>query len=335
MYVAKLTARSIALSLVVAACDFDEEPPDVEVECRGDDIEIEVLEQNPERIVRSDLLVRGTAEHSADLTIRNIMVAGVAATRDAFNFRSWTATVPLAVLRSLPPGEGGLVSVPVVATDACEEEARADFLVNLGIPVENLALVRTYPDGEGYIPANGKFHATLVITAAPAAAGARVTFQTSEGGSLGATVANQVVLAGDGTANAVATATFTSTRPGRAWVTATAGDASAAPVEILVADRPSLFPSSSALRPSQAIRVTADTEGRVESCQATPAQGITVTSAGHDLMAGAAAAEDEDGDGRVDIEVKAADTLTGPVSVTVACRDPFGQTASGTYTAAP
>jgi hypothetical protein len=319
------------LTLTAAGCG--DSPPSVDPVCNGK-VDIVVLQGNTDNVVRSDLLVSGTATHSSNLAIRNMTVGGVAANKDRFNFDAWSATVPFRTLQSLVPDPGGTVTVPVVATDACSAEFSTSFPVKLDLPLEKLTLTRAYPDGEGYVPASGKFPASLTITANAQAAGAKVTLSASEGGTFDGALDGLVTLSGDGTTDATATAFFTSTKPGTAFVTASAGDNHTAPIDIVVAGPPSMFPSSQTLAPKQSIRVTVDTDGRVESCQATPVLGITVKSGGKDLMA-TPAASDDNNDGKVDIDITAADMLSGAVTVTVACRDPFGQAVSGTYTAMP
>jgi len=53
-----------------------------------------------------------------------------------------------------------------------------------------------------------------------------------------------------------------------------------------------------------------------------------------DLMA-MPGATDVNNDGTIDIDITAADVVDMESNVTITCRDPFGQTASGTYTVKP
>lgn len=61
----------------------------------------------------SDVVVYGTTNAPSDVTVRAIYVAAQPVTRGSFNFRTWSADVPLAVLTAL--ARGGAARIPVVA----------------------------------------------------------------------------------------------------------------------------------------------------------------------------------------------------------------------------
>lgn len=114
-----------ALALLGAGC---EDPPPIEPDCSGV-MAIRILEPAQGVAVSEDLRVSGEAEHSTPLAIRSVTVAGVPARRDAFNFERWSATVPIEDLRSLAAEDTGRAVVPVVAEDACGQEAETSVQV--------------------------------------------------------------------------------------------------------------------------------------------------------------------------------------------------------------
>jgi hypothetical protein len=298
-------------------------------------MDIKILFDAKEKVVRSDLHVHGTASHSQGLAIHNITAGGVPAKKDSFNFSAWSVTLPFSTLESLSRNESGDVLVPVTAVDTCGTTAATSFAVHLGIPVKVLTLKPPeYPLNETYIPANGSYPAFLTVTANPEAVGARVKLDISDGATITGLVDGEVVLAGDGNSDAKATALVSGTKQGTVFITARAEDKTANAVTVRVAGPPSIIPASDTLAPKESVTVTVTSEGRIASCQATPAEGVTVTSGGKDLMA-APAAVDDNNDGKVDITIAAADNLVDMVMVTVTCVDPFGQASTGTFTAQP
>lgn len=104
-----------------------EDPPPIEPDCSGV-MEIRILEPEAGTVVGESLAVSGEAEHTTPLAIRSVTVAGVPARRDAFNFERWSATVPIEDLRERADDAGRAV-VPVVAQDACGQEAEVSVLV--------------------------------------------------------------------------------------------------------------------------------------------------------------------------------------------------------------
>lgn len=128
-----LLIAPIALALLaplVAAC---EDPPPIEPDCSGV-MEIRILDPEPGLVVSEDLSVSGSAEHTTPLAIRSVTVAGVPARRDGFNFERWSATVPLVELLELAAAETGRAIVPVVALDACGQEAETSLQVIVDAP---------------------------------------------------------------------------------------------------------------------------------------------------------------------------------------------------------
>jgi hypothetical protein len=298
-------------------------------------MDIDVLFDAAAKVIRSDLVVNGTAAHSLGLTIHSITAGGTPARKDGFNYSAWSATLPFSTLESLSRNEAGEVMVAVTAVDTCGTTITTSFPVRLGIPVKELTLKPPeYPAGETYIPANGGYPAFITVTANPEAVGARVKLDITDGATLTGDVDGELVLAGDGSSDAKATALVSGTKAGIVVITAKAEDKTANAATVRVAGPPSLIPAAETLAPKESVTVTVVSEGRIASCQATPVQGVTVTSGGKDLMA-APAAVDDNNDGKVDITIVAAETLVDTVEVTVTCTDPFGQASSGKYTAKP
>lgn len=333
----------LLLALLPACGDSDSaETPDATSRCSAataGQVTGTIISGPTARIVRSEIVVRGTASHSEGRAIRNIRVAGVRATNDEFNFGAWSVTLPISLLATLEGSEGDAdrVTIEVVAEDSCDSEFAIDsFDITVDrtpeVVVERLDLAVGYPTADNYLPASGQVPGTLTITANPDATGAVVDLSSASGTFTG-TQGGKATLGGDGTSDATVTVLFSSDTAGELLVTATAeGEVGAAVVR--VAGPPSLVPSSATLGAGQEIPVVVLTEGAVPTCQATPAQELTVESGGANLME-APAGTDTTGDGKVDIQVSAADTLTAATETTITCSDPFGQFSTGTYSGSP
>ncbi|HEU4729893.1 MAG TPA: hypothetical protein VFT22_18480 [Kofleriaceae bacterium] len=321
----------LLLALFLAAgCDPDPSAPDCTPEAS---VTGRVISGPTDQLVDKDLRVRGVAAHSRGLAIRRILVAGIAASNDGFNFDNWSATLPIDTLagmaRTATP-----VTIGVSAIDACERTFALDsFMVNVdptpGVRVTELKIASQISSGLDYIPANGSVPALLTITGNADAAHAVVTLSASTGTFTGAP-GNQVTLEGDGSAPATATVLYAATTPSSEAVLITASaKGQLAQTSVRVAGPPTLIPGSATLAPGQDVAVTVQTQGTVQACQATPAQGITITSGG-DLMA-IPGGIDSNGDHLIDITILAADPLTAAASSTITCRDPYGQFSTGTY----
>jgi len=322
--------------LLVATCDSDPATPS----CDGQGVVTgAVITGRSDLLVDKDLLVRGVASDASGLTIRRVLVAGIAATNDGFNFERWSVTLPIDLLASLPRAQDGAVMIKVEAIDTCETHfALETFVVNVdstpGVRVSQLAISAAVAGDQDYLPANGATAAILTFTANADAAHAVVSLAASVGTFVG-TTGGQVTLEGDGAAPATATVLFSATTPTSqpALITASA-KGTVASTTVRIAGPPTLIPGSATLAPGQAVAVTVTTSGAVQACQATPAAGLTITSGGLDLMAAPGGA-DTTGDHLVDIVAVAAANLTAPAISTVTCRDPYGQFATAEIRAAP
>jgi hypothetical protein len=288
-------------------------------------------------LVTQDLVVRGSAEHSEGLAIRRVLVAGVAATNQGFNFDSWSATLPVATLAGLPVDEDGRVTVKAIAEDACLHRSElASFPLrvdpNPSVRVDQLTLTITYPSGENLLPADGHTPAVVTVQANPEAMNATVMLST-QNGSFQGTSGGTVVLTGDRKSPASTHVLYTSTVPGTFVLTAESKGRMAT-TSVQVVGPPTLAPNAASLSPGQKTRITVFSGAPVKECQATPSTGLTVTSGDINLMA-TPGASDTNGDERVDFEVAAADDLAAAAATTVTCRDVFGQTVSGVFSASP
>lgn len=333
----------ILISLAIL-CGCDAPPIEADCDAASGAIEGSVVSGRTAEIVAADLTVRGVAHHTEGHVVRRVVVAGVAAKNEGFNFEQWSAVVPIGLLGGLPAaGTPDEVELAVVAVDGCERETALDtFTVAVdrtpGVRVERLAITVDFPGadepGERFLPADGSASALLRLVANPDARGAVVTLGTNVGGFEGVAAGNLATLAGDGTADATATVFLTVDRAQDAIVTAQGKTIAAAPRAIDVAGPPTLLPSTAALAPGGSTSITVFTDGKVAACQATPAAGLVVTSGAADLMA-VPAANDVNGDGRVDITVTAAAAVTAAATTTVSCVDRYGQASQGTFTVAP
>jgi hypothetical protein len=197
--------KALIMSLaLMCACEAPELERDCEAE-GGGVIEGRVITDQVPGVIAADLTVRGVASHTEGRVIRRVLVAGIAAKNDGFNFDQWSVVVPIGVLGNLPdlPADGDQVSVEVVAFDGCEHEFDLDsFEVRIdrmpGSSVENLALEVVYPANGAYLPGDGSASATINITGNADARGAVVTMASNVGAFGGVAAGNAVALAGDG-----------------------------------------------------------------------------------------------------------------------------------------
>lgn len=336
--------RTILLvPIALAACDT----PPASRECTNDEgaIEGSATSGPTEQVVAADLTVSGVATQTDGHVIRRITVAGISAKNEGFNFETWSAVLPIGLLAGLPAdsNDPNKSTIEVVAFDGCEQSFPIDsFEVAIdrtpGVRVERLALSIDFPgdeqSDERFLPADGSASGLIRIIANSDARGATVTLTSNSGTFEGVATGNTVVLSGDGTGDAEANVFFTGTQAQTAVITASTKTATSAPLAVDVAGPPTFIPAGATLDEGDSVSVSVFTDGKVESCQATPVLGLTITSGAANLMS-TAAANDTNGDGRVDILVKAAVALTAPVESDVTCRDRYGQQTTVTFGAAP
>lgn len=318
------------LWLWINGCDLSTEAPETTLNCDTETNGVQFgTTSGPSLLeVEGDLFVTGTALHRDGLTIRQLTVAGIAATNESFNFETWSATIPYATLLALASIRAdGFAALEAVAIDACRIQHRQElFTIEVdtepAIEVLSLSVSLALPSSATYLPADGVTAAVVNVTANPKAAGAAVQLGASLGDFSGASSVD-LVFSGDGVADARAQALFSSGVEGSALITATASDQLAAEaVEIVGA--PLLVPSTINIDPGDAADISVFTEGTIVSCSAGFADGVTVTSGNQDLSQGDAVT-DTDFDGRIDIRVEA--DLAAPIGETVdiVCEDIYRQ----------
>lgn len=282
--------------------------------------------------VISDLVVRGVIVAPPNATVYSVQVGGINATNAGIDFDTWTVTLPIAVLAG--QADGGKVTITANAKTNCGSAmspvGSMDVEVNPmpGTIVSQLALTVALPNGQSYLPSTISAKAIVTVTGNPQGAGASTTLATSSG----TITPEQVVLSGDGTANAVGYALFSSTVPGTAVLTATAMG-QAASTSVVVIGPPTFAPDGSHIRAGNGLRVTVLTTGNISSCQATPIPGMHVTSGPQsDLMAGTGGI-DQTMDGLIDIDITVDSPLAVSAQTTLSCRDSFGQIGTAVFVA--
>lgn len=285
--------------------------------------------------------VEGRSRHLDGLAIHQIRAAeAVASPRDgAFNFSNWAVDIPVAALGELPVDETtGALQVPVVARDACEfEYTVAELPVVLPTPsfVEELTLTATPPSGETYLPSTVALPATIRVVAGGAAGGLPVTVTTSSGRLAGADEAGStlvVPLMDTAPGRAEVLLQLTGTEPGELLVTAES-DGHIDSKRLFVAGPPSFFPTDGQLLPGTTPVVDALTDGRFSQCEIQAPDEVLVRYEGLPVS-GAITIDGQPGeDVRFQLEVDA--NLTENKTVTLLCRDTFGQAGSATFVAGP
>ena len=140
--VAVTSACELAESPSADACDAGGVDPiviTVEAACTGDNND----GCEPGEPVAEDYVVRGHVEgpngERPHVAVRSVVVAGIRARSDAFNFSSWSVTVPLATLRALAgdPEDDHTLTLTAVADHACGGQASRAFLVPVAGRVRN------------------------------------------------------------------------------------------------------------------------------------------------------------------------------------------------------
>jgi len=290
-------------------------------------------------LTRGDTVVlRGTAHHEDQLALREVLVAGVSATRTTFNFGEWSASLRYEdlVLTAAPDADGN-VTVPVDAIDACGLRYP---ITTLSLPVDltpdldldTLTLTATYPGEHASIPANGTAPVTLTVVATGRAAGAAVTLAAPSGHLQGTSAASRVILLADPNDPEVASATalFYATTPGTVVLTATAEDLLATAF-VTAAAAPVIAPAGATLTPGASLDLAILTDGELASCQATPSATLTATTA-DDTPITAAPTAVAAGPGDAAVHLAVAPEAADGDALTLTCADVWGQFAAATFT---
>jgi hypothetical protein len=296
------------------------------------------FEPPAEPLGRGDaLLVSGTAFHEDGLAIREVRVAGVAATRDDFNFGRWTASVGYeAIVTSAPTSAEGQVTFEAVAIDACGKRypfgaAVVDVDPSPQIDVDVLSISVEYPAERDFVPATGGASAIVTVSGSGRAAGAVVSVTVDRGELRGLDENGQVVLAAPSgeVESGTATLVYSGDEAGTATLVATVEDKLAVAL-VRVEGAPELSPRRATLVPGTSLEV--DVAGATDiRCTASPSQDLTATHFDAPLSGEPMTIEVDEGGRRVVVVEAAAEPLALETEVVVSCSDDYGQIGSGRY----
>jgi len=283
------------------------------------------------------LLITGTAFHEDGLAIREVRVAGALATRDAFNFGRWTATVSYeAVVSAAPTTSQGQVALEAVAVDACGVRYPfAAFVVPVDptpdIDVATLAVSVEYPQELTFVAANGTAPAIITIAGTGRAVGAVVRVQVDSGELRGLDEAGQAVLAGasgqleNGSVNLL----YYGNAGGTATIVATVEDKLAVGL-VRVAAAPSLAPRAATLMPGSSMSIEVSGQGDV-TCSASAAPDLAITWTDVTVDTEPTLIEPSEGGGRELVATATFEPTVEETEVVVTCSDAYGQTGTGRY----
>ncbi len=283
------------------------------------------------------LIITGTAFHEDGLAIREVRVAGALATRDAFNFGRWTATVTYeAIVSAAPTTSQGQVPLEAVAVDACGVRYPfTTFVVPVDptpdIDVATLTVSIEYPQELTFIAANGTAPAIIKITGTGRAVGAVVSVQVDSGELRGLDEAGQVVLAGASgqLENGSASLLYYGNAGGTATIVATVEDKLAVGL-VRVAAAPSLAPRTATLTPGSSMSIEVSGEGEV-TCSASGSSELAITWAEVTIDTEPTLIEPAEGGGRELLATATLEPTVDESEVVMTCTDAFGQTGTGRY----
>lgn len=313
------------------------EIPDTEVRCEdasSTNITVVVTSGTGQQRLGGDVTLSGTARQSKGLAIRRLTVDGVAVTAGRLNYATWSVVIPAASLGKVESGPP--LELAIEAEDACGSTFSSKETVTLVAPLSGLDVTVTYPNPEApYLPATGDAQAIVRVSADASAIGAPVTVRSSDPALVFLGRENeQVTLQAAENEKAAAQVLVSGEKAGTYTIEAS-GEGQSSLETVRIIGPALIFPGQATLGPGDTLDVNVITEGVVQSCQATPSAGITVTSGGQNIAI-TPAADDADGDGSIDLTVTTSDMATAPASVSVTCRDPFGQvTTVATYELVP
>lgn len=322
--------RTLAL-LAAVGCDkptFDDE--ETRKDCAaGATVTSEVYAPGAGQTVSGDLTITGAAEHSLDLTIRELKVLGVPAENTGFNYGTWKATIPFSLLASLADEavevDGRKVLLTITVSETCGggtpqavtiDPEEATIYIEPRVPLGALTVTLAHAGDATYNPPTGE-DATLTITAAATYAGAKV--QLDGPGVLFDAVADRAATRLD--AGGKATVMLRSKQPGDNPLTVRAGDDVTGAL-LRVGGRPLLTPTAVTLTAGESVLVSGKLEGDIAAavrCTATASAYATVmTASNEDLTAGVTF--DPAADRPFEFTVRAAAAVM-PDIVTVSCHD--------------
>lgn len=335
-------ARYFMLSLV-AACGDPLNVPDA-IECAGTGtVTVTVLGPGPGVPITGDLTLTGTAEHSDDLTIRNLSVLGVSAENVGFNFDSWRVTLPYSVLAanmsSETSADGREVALHVTVREACgggvedathaEGSTRSVFVepkVRLGTlraSITHASTAETKVSEPGYLAPTASATATLKLSSEPNAAAAKVLLEAPGVLFAGASDRTSVRLDNAGEAEVV----LRSAHIGPTSITAHSGEDVVTAI-LLVGGRPVLSTGALTLTAGAAIPVHGRVEGDVPAgvtCEASATMYATVTSKYGALTQAGGVFFDLGAGAGIDFIIQASDGVKPEVFTVICTEKAYGQ----------
>jgi len=329
----KLSSLMVAgIAFALAACDAM--PAPVCTESNGG-IAATITVAKTVLPASGDVVVRGTITAASDITLYKVLVAGIAANNDGFDFDSFDATIPYATLQSLASGSSGKAHLKVTAVTNCSapggflEIGSVDVPV-IGKAVTSLSLTPVTP-GTAALTTSPAGSMTFELLANPEATGATVVVSTSLG-TVNGQQSTTVTLSGDGTAQARAMFVLVAdaTKEGTAKVIATAPNTEPKTYAVKTVAPPRFVQGAVALVPGT-IRISISSSDNIASCTATAAPHVSVMSGPNDLTA-TNVVTDLNNDGRPDIDITTDSSATAPTATTtITCFDTLGQFVSGTF----
>jgi hypothetical protein len=287
------------------------------------------------------LSIKGTAHHEDGLAIRQVLVAGLSATRDEFNFAKWSVEVPYETLvTSGPTSAMDQVTFKAEALDACGRRYPfAEWTVDVDptpqIDVSGITIAVEYPSERNFLPADETTPAILTVTAEGRAAGATVTLAASGGTMRGLSDAGTIVLTaplGAEEEGASATVLFVASVAGPQVVTATV-DGQLASAIVVVAGPPKLAPHAATLVPGASLDLTIEAPAPTTpslACSARPDPNLVVSYHGEPFDVAPVTVEPE-GDGTFALHVEAPLEASEDTMVIVSCADAYGQTGTAQF----
>lgn len=342
-----------ALTLVAPACADDAAGGKTAIDCKKIEGEITIATSRVSGTGAFDpptkplgrggvLSIKGTALHEDGLAIRQVLVAGLSATKDEFNFGKWSVEVPYeALVTSGPTSATSQVTFRAEALDACGRKYPfAEWTVAVDptpqVDVTGLTISVEYPSERTFLPADDTTPAILTVTGQGRAAGATVAIQASGGTLRGINANGGLVLTaplGAEDEGASATALFVAKVAGPQVVTATV-DGILASAIVVVAGPPKLAPHAATLVPGSNLDMVITAEAPTLACQARPDPNLVVSYRETPFDVAPVTLEPEE-DGSFLLHIEALATATEETSVQVSCSDAYGQTGTAQFHLTP
>jgi hypothetical protein len=300
-------------------------------------VDANVLESQP---VRGNATIRGTAHQPDGLALRSVSVAGIPATSTAPDFASFEVLVPFAVLTS-ERGDEGTAKLQILIEDSCGTVNKAGTVevAVLDSSLSGLA-VDIVPSlaGAGFLPTSVTAPALVEVRTAEGGEGALVHLAVTGGRFLtpgdddGADEIDVTLFSSGDEGSASAQAVLVADQDGLAQVLATGGGEQAED-SIPAAGPPVVSPFAASLSDDEQLGVTVQSRAGTLFCRADvdPADAeITVVGVAGGEAVGATERSLDVPAAGLQLLVTAGD-VDADDSITLTCRDGYGQTASATF----